>query len=120
MTTVRIILIALFAALSSNLFTEEYYFKHFNTSNNLPDNSVTCIVQDTHGFIYVGTKSGVTWLDGNTFRRVESDKGQDILNSMIQTRCQLGDCSSRYATHIAGFQLFKRGLLSPLINRLTS
>lgn len=85
MTTVRIILIAFFAALSSNLFAEEYYFKHFNTSNNLPDNSVTCIVQDTHGFIYVGTKSGVTWLDGNTFRRVESDKGQDILNSMIQT-----------------------------------
>jgi ligand-binding sensor domain-containing protein len=37
---------------------KDYYFKHFSVENGLPQNTVSCILQDRQGFMWFGTKDG--------------------------------------------------------------
>jgi len=68
----------------------QYYFKHYRTNDGLSHNSVRSIIQDTKGFIWIGTRSGLSRFDGYTFKLYKSkaDKfgyiGNDIITSIIE------------------------------------
>lgn len=52
------------------------YFNHLSVNEGLSQNSVTAIVQDESGFIWIGTKDGLNRYDGNevkVFRRNADD-----------------------------------------------
>ncbi len=48
-------------------------FQNFNSSNGLPGNDVECIYQDSRGFIWAGTRFGLSMFDGTYFRNFVHD-----------------------------------------------
>ena len=62
-------------------------FKVFDTSDGLPDNTVTCITQDSLGFIWMGTYNGLCRFDGKeifTYRNDPEDENS-IANNYMET-----------------------------------
>ena len=53
---------------------ESYYFRKFGVENGLPQNTVSCILQDKQGFMWFGTKDGLSRYDGYTFKTFKHDK----------------------------------------------
>jgi signal transduction histidine kinase/ligand-binding sensor domain-containing protein len=43
-------------------------FRHFGTSEGLSEGSILCMMQDSKGFIWVGTRHGLNKYDGYTFK----------------------------------------------------
>ncbi|HDP95640.1 MAG TPA: GGDEF domain-containing protein [Candidatus Aminicenantes bacterium] len=50
----------------------QYPIIHYKTSDGLPQNYITALAQDSDGFIWVGTQSGIGIFDGNDFIRTLS------------------------------------------------
>lgn len=63
-------IIAMLLALCIKAVAAPYQFKNFSDLDGLPDNSITCITQDSFGFIWVGTKDGLCRYDGKRFNLV--------------------------------------------------
>ncbi len=45
-----------------------FSFTNYTTSNGLPYNSISCIIQDTKGFLWIGTGEGLSRYDGKVFK----------------------------------------------------
>ncbi len=68
--------------LTASIFTiraeRYYYFDHITTADGLPSNTIYCTHQDKMGFVWVGTKDGLSRYDGNNFcnmRDIVHEKG---------------------------------------------
>jgi len=63
-------IIALFLLLFPCLLRgeENFYFRHFGVEDGLPQNTINCIIQDQQGFMWFGTKDGLSRYDGYSFR----------------------------------------------------
>ncbi len=61
-------LILLFLLSSVTLFAQNtrYRFAHLSIKNGLSDNSAFCMLQDSYGFMWLGTFSGLDRFDGNS------------------------------------------------------
>ena len=61
-----------------------YYFEHYTTHEGLPSNTIHCTFQDSFGFVWIGTRDGLTRFDGYDFRSPGSQALNDIttLSSM--------------------------------------
>ena len=46
---------------------KQFLFRQFTTNDGLPSNSVLSIAQDYSGIIWVGTRNGLCWFDGERF-----------------------------------------------------
>ncbi len=55
---------------------QPYYFKHYQVENGLSNNTVYCSLQDSHGFLWLGTKDGLNRFDGYSFKTFRHD-GKD-------------------------------------------
>lgn len=42
----------------------QYKFTRLNANNGLSANQITCFLRDSHGFIWIGTTSGLNRYDG--------------------------------------------------------
>lgn len=62
---------------------QSYYFKHFETDDGLVNNSVSTITQDRKGFIWIGTRGGLTRFDGYVFKTFNNRNS--IWNNHITT-----------------------------------
>lgn len=54
----------------------QYYnlnFRNFNSGNGLPGNDVECLYQDSRGYIWAGTRFGLSMFDGTRFRNFLHD-----------------------------------------------
>ena len=49
-------------------FAQSFSFAVLNQENGLSNDAVTCIVQDSIGFIWIGTKQGLNRYDGSSFK----------------------------------------------------
>jgi ligand-binding sensor domain-containing protein/signal transduction histidine kinase/DNA-binding response OmpR family regulator len=91
MKNLRIYLFLLMLSLPFSAQGEpSYYFRHFGVENGLPQNTVSCILQDKQGFMWFGTKDGLSRYDGYTFRNFRHDKedknsiGNNFIRSIFQ------------------------------------
>jgi len=53
---------------STSLMGQGYYFKNFKVENGLSHNTVLCALQDSRGFMWLGTKDGLNRFDGYSFK----------------------------------------------------
>ena len=62
-------------------------FRHFNRANGLPVDEVTCLAQDSSGFIWIGSKEGLFRFDGFTYKEFYSNPSQFLAlpNNYIST-----------------------------------
>lgn len=47
---------------------QTYYFRHYQVEDGLTYNSVLCTLQDSHGFMWFGTRDGLNRFDGYLFK----------------------------------------------------
>ena len=67
-----------------SIFSQAYYFKHYNNNSGLSLNTVMSIFQDSKGFIWIGTKNGLNRFDGHNFKIFQrGDSINELRNSMI-------------------------------------
>lgn len=88
-----LILIALLLALPLTAPAAKHYtFVHYDTGNGLPQNMITSLAQDQTGFIWIGTKNGLSRFDGSSFQTYHSGMGSHGPgNSYINGLCATAD-----------------------------
>ena len=57
------------------VFAQKPVFKHYTTEDNLPHDITYQIIQDSDGFIWIGTDDGLAKFDGSTFKTYNRDHG---------------------------------------------
>jgi len=67
--------VLLFISFSSNIYSQEYYFDTFGVHEGIPDSKVKAIVQSDDGYIWLGTSSGLSRFDGETFTNYSVEDG---------------------------------------------
>jgi len=66
----------------------QYYFKHYKSDDGLPNNTVTCSVQDHFGFLWFGTKDGICRFNGKDFTVLEQPDLNSCINRLIFSLCE--------------------------------
>jgi ligand-binding sensor domain-containing protein len=61
--------------LVQNLSGQQFYTKNYNINDGLPDNGISVIYKDSRGYIWIGTKAGLTRFDGFEFKTFTSLDG---------------------------------------------
>ncbi|TFH38621.1 MAG: hybrid sensor histidine kinase/response regulator [Bacteroidia bacterium] len=83
---ILIALIIIIVSISASGQEKELLFSHFFTDDGLSHNSVYAINQDTLGFVWIGTRSGLNRFDGNVFKTYDLNQGlKDVyINSIFR------------------------------------
>lgn len=69
-----------------------YYFKHLGIEEGMSQNTVMCILQDSKGFMWFGTKDGINRYDGIRFKTVvPDDQRKNLGNCIINSMCEAKD-----------------------------
>jgi signal transduction histidine kinase/ligand-binding sensor domain-containing protein/AraC-like DNA-binding protein len=77
MVSRKILLTGLLSCLTILLYgqKEELFFKHLTADDGLSHNSVYSINEDSLGFIWIGTRSGLNRFDGSEFKIYDNNQG---------------------------------------------
>ncbi|HZI25737.1 MAG TPA: two-component regulator propeller domain-containing protein, partial [Chryseolinea sp.] len=75
------------------LVAQEYRFAHIDASDGLSHNSVTCILKDKTGFLWIGTQSGLSRFDGNSIKAFRNDPADSttILDNVVENLFETPD-----------------------------
>ncbi len=94
---------------NSVLFAQQYPWRHYTTDDGLVESQVMCLYEDVNGFIWMGTKGGVSRFDGLNFDNFTISDG--LINNQVKfiTRDSLGTI---WMFSIGGVNRFKDGELS--------
>ncbi|GAA3638187.1 two-component regulator propeller domain-containing protein [Flavivirga jejuensis] len=97
----------IFSFVSSN--SQNIKFEHYNDNSGLSHNSVRHIVQDKHGFLWLGTFSGLNRFDGYQFKtHLSSSPGDNKINNDDITALHLDeDSNNLWIGTRKGLTLFK-------------
>ncbi len=60
-------------SLSSNAQNETLHFEHIGIEEGLSNETVTAILQDSKGYIWIGTMDGLNKYDGYSFTKYQFD-----------------------------------------------
>lgn len=71
-SSILILLLGL-ASMSGYSQKESLRFEHFTVENGLSDNRITALLQDSKGYIWIGTFDGLNKYDGYTFTKYQLD-----------------------------------------------
>jgi len=83
-------ILAFILLICNGLFSQSYYFRHFQVENGLSNNAVICSIQDKNGFVWFGTKDGLDRFDGYSFKIFRSDPdrpgsiGSNFIHSLYE------------------------------------
>ncbi|WP_339750648.1 two-component regulator propeller domain-containing protein [Algoriphagus aquimarinus] len=90
---------------------KRYYFRHYDVTSGLTDNSVFAIFQDSQGFMWFGTKDGLSRFDGTSWKNYNSDskgpKEETLGNSFVYFITESKD-STLWIGTAEGVYLFDR------------
>lgn len=111
--------------IASVVYSQPYYFRHYQVENGLSNNAVICSVQDKKGFLWFGTKDGLNRFDGYSFKifRADPDKpgsvGGNFILSLYEDRkgvLWVGTEKGlyRYNETTENFTLLKTDVVSPV------
>lgn len=85
--SIIILLLALSTGLS--VFSQEnfdFHFRKIQVNDGLSENAIYCILQDSKGFMWFGTKDGLNRFDGSNFRifRYDKKKKDSLGNNFVR------------------------------------
>ncbi len=70
--------------LTQLLFPQKYFFRNFSVKDGMPQSSAYCLMQDSRGFIWMGTDgAGVSVFDGKNFKTY--NKGNGLSGNIVRT-----------------------------------
>jgi len=70
--------------LYAELYSQQYFFRKYSVEEGLPQSSVYCIIEDSRGFIWMGTAGGgLARFDGNKFETFTKANG--LSDNIIRT-----------------------------------
>jgi signal transduction histidine kinase/ligand-binding sensor domain-containing protein/DNA-binding response OmpR family regulator len=80
------LLLAQFIFITTFAQFQQFKFEHIGTKEGLSDPNVMCMMQDSRGFIWVGTRNGLNRYDGNHFTIFNSSPADSggLSNAYIQ------------------------------------
>ena len=70
---VLVFFVAFHGYASNSPIEDEYYIESFTNQNGLSHNAVRCLFQDSKGFLWIGTNSGLNRYDGKDFLVYKND-----------------------------------------------
>jgi len=112
MKNCRLILFILIQLVSLLAFgqNQQLKFDRIGTKEGLSDPNVTCITQDSRGFLWIGTRYGLNRYDGNRFRVFYNDPTDlgSLSNNYIQNITEDAKGNIWIATSGGGFNKFDR------------
>ena len=80
----RILLFLLFSVYLHNFsYSQRYSLLNYSTENGLPQSQVTCLTQDSDGYLWIGTLGGLARFNGKDFHTYSTENG--LLNNRIKT-----------------------------------
>lgn len=83
------LILSLLSASIFNLEAERYYFfDHVTTTDGLPSNTIYCTMQDRAGFMWIGTRDGLTRYDGNHFHDMRDICDSDNIGGNTFAICE--------------------------------
>ncbi len=105
-----LLLFTLFASLLVVGQNQQLKFDRIGTKEGLSDPNVTCITQDSRGFLWIGTRYGLNRYDGNRFRVFYNDPADpgSLSNNYIQNITEDAKGNIWIATSGGGFNKFDR------------
>ena len=62
------LVVAVCLALPASLAAQRFVFKDYGKDQGLANLALTCLLQDSQGFLWVGTKAGLFRYDGQRFQ----------------------------------------------------
>lgn len=92
----------MFIAMPSLIFGQsQLLFRHYTVEQNFSSNFIRCILQDSTGYMWFGTKRGLNRFDGTRVKVYQYDGSiQGAINSdFIQAFAQIGDSTIWVATN---------------------
>ena len=74
-----------FAQNNPIFYSTKLHFDYFSIAQGLSQNNITCLLQDSRGFLWIGTQAGLNCYDGKTFEIYKNDPEdeQSISDNMI-------------------------------------
>jgi signal transduction histidine kinase/ligand-binding sensor domain-containing protein/CheY-like chemotaxis protein len=90
----RIFLISfIFSLVSFVANSRPYYFRQYRNDNGLPNNTILSCIQDRRGFVWFGTKEGLTRFDGFQFKIFlhSPSVSNCLINNFVSSLCEDGD-----------------------------
>ncbi|WP_417264885.1 adenylate/guanylate cyclase domain-containing protein [Brumimicrobium sp.] len=82
----RFLLYVIFVSTSFILHAQDHIqFKNYTINDGLSQSSVSCIIQDQLGALWLGTQDGINRFNGKNFEVFSADQGYDISNGYINT-----------------------------------
>ncbi len=98
----RLLYTILLILISQSVSSQDYdvSIEYFTIKEGLSQNSVTCILQDSKGYLWVGTQDGLNKYDGYKFKkyRHEPDAEHSLVSNYIKSICESTDSSLWIAT----------------------
>lgn len=104
-TIIVITLLCLCVVTCSAADTTNYFLRHFDNSNGLPQNSVNAVIQDKYGYIWLTTENGFVRFDGEKFQVADIEhlgmKSRRFHPTFLDTLGEVGALTEKYeAVHI--------------------
>ena len=65
-----------------------YYFDHVTTTDGLHSNTIYCTLQDRNGFMWIGSKDGLSRYDGNSFIKMRDLVKEDGIGGNVFAICE--------------------------------
>ena len=86
------LIFSILSLISASVFTLRaemyYYFDHVTTKDGLPSNTIYCTLQDRTGFMWVGTRDGLSRYDGNSFSHMRDMVSENGIGGNIYSICE--------------------------------
>jgi ligand-binding sensor domain-containing protein/serine phosphatase RsbU (regulator of sigma subunit) len=84
-----LIFVASLILFGTELFSQQYFFRRYSIEEGLPQSSIYCLLQDSRGFIWMGTDgAGVVRFDGQKFETFSKTNGlsDNIVRGLLEDR----------------------------------
>src|SRR5579883_1995223 len=98
----------LLCALAAHAWQRDFFFRHLDSRDGLAQNSVSAILQDSHGYIWLATQGGLHRYDGYTLRRFQHDpaRADSLPDNLVTALADAGNGRLWVGSNSGGVVLF--------------
>ncbi len=107
------LLILLLVFSSTSLFSQKYFFSNYSIKEGLAHSQIKDIVQDSNGYIWLGTKIGLSKFDGEKFNNFSSKDG--LAEKGVSTICIDNNGVMWMGHFFGGLSIYRDGKFTEII-----